>query len=113
MSALLDLLDVRAGVDGDVWLGPASGPEGIVPSVQSPNGLVQPSMKNVVTIGARMLTHSPSAPFAGASTLVAMSSARAATGTRPTVTTEIAAAATSLHRMNPPPRDRRNTTVSP
>src|SRR5439155_12265805 len=82
---------------------PASGPEGIVPSVQSPNGLVQPSMKNVVTIGARMLTHSPSAPFAGGSPLVAASSARAATGTRPTVTTEIAAAATSLHRINPPP----------
>jgi acyl-CoA thioesterase len=28
MSALLDLLDVQAGVDEDTWLGPASGPEG-------------------------------------------------------------------------------------
>ena len=28
MSALLDLLDLRPGADGDAWLGPASGPEG-------------------------------------------------------------------------------------
>ncbi|MDT5196081.1 MAG: acyl-CoA thioesterase, partial [Mycobacterium sp.] len=28
MSALLDLLDVRAGGGDDIWVGPASGPEG-------------------------------------------------------------------------------------
>src|SRR6267378_4208792 len=46
---------------------PASTPEGISPSVQTPNGLVHPSTKYVVTIGALTGVHG-SSPLARAET---------------------------------------------
>src|SRR5438067_8142412 len=79
----------------------------MIPSVHSPKGLMQPSTKKVVTIGSRTLTHSPSAkslglPLASFGVLPA-SSARTGPGTRPTVSSESAAAATNVERIDSPP----------